>query len=173
MDRLSHSTRTWAEWSENKRQLFLKQFYNTIVLILVLCQSPEDPNMRKTVFNAFWICPWQHFFFFINTWYEYRAMYYVCGYLLRFELNFMKFNDIPQSKPQTCMDLENFSREVSEGKLYLLEGGLKFSIILLHVCEFNKSSFSRWGWDHPTPSWSAHNKHSKISIWQELITMEL
>lgn len=56
-------------------------------------------------------------------------MYYVCVYLLRFELNFIKFNDIPQSKPQTCMDLENFSREVSEGKLYLLEGGLKFSIL--------------------------------------------
>lgn len=92
-----------------------------------------------------------------------RAMYYVCVYLLRFELNFMKFNDIPQSKPQTCMDLENFSREVSEGKLYLLEGGLKFSIILLHVCEFNKSSFSRWGWDHPTTSRSAHDRHSKIS----------
>lgn len=60
-------------------------------------------------------------------------MYYVCGYLLRFELNFIKFNDIPQSKPQTCMDLENFFREASEGKFYLLEGGLKFSIMLLRL----------------------------------------
>lgn len=62
-----------------------------------------------------------------------RAMYYVCVYLLRFELNFMKFNDIPQSTPQTCMDLENFSKGVSDGKLYLLEGGLKFSIMLLRL----------------------------------------
>lgn len=64
--------------------------------------------------------------------------------LLRFELNFIKFNDIPQSKPQICMDLENFFKGVSEEKLYLLEGGLKFSIILLRVCEFNKSLFFRW-----------------------------
>lgn len=50
-------------------------------------------------------------------------MYYVCVYLLRFELNFIIFSDIPQNTPQTCMDLENFFRGVSDGKLYLLEGG--------------------------------------------------
>lgn len=122
MDRLSHSTRTWAEWSENKRQQLLKQFYNTIVLILLLCQSSEDPNMRKTVFNAFWMCPWQNLFL-INTWYEYRAMYYVCGYLLRFELNFIKFNDIPQSITTDMHGSRKFLQGGVWGKIVFAGGG--------------------------------------------------
>lgn len=75
----------------------------------------------------------------------------------------------PKVSPQTCMDLEHFSREVSEGKLYLLEGGLKFSIILLHVCEFNKSLFSKWD-RNPQPPLDLHitNIQRFLSVWSWL-----